>query len=284
MADSFPTIMSIQLRPHDMNRNMNLPLHSITKYSLLYRAKAGYITDTFITLLKATHISYRCNYNEQHSSINKQLNTYNYFLDPGKSSIWQITHLKDESTNEIIADNLTLLVGFDRKSKQASPLNDSLRSICKQSMNIYHKRHNREYLDNKKRLVSEHISLLNKLKTHNLKKTSYVFRMKYQLRWSDEDTNKHLNATYCVRIVEDCCFEWNKNLRNSNNVYIESITTLFWSEMSVHRNEFCYPTIWYNDKNEYFYGTVGVINKTQFVNKIGFVFKLKSKNNANSKL
>ena len=287
------TVIQIPVRPHDSNRNYTLMLNTITGFSSIYRLQAGYITNTSTAFLLAQHVSYRSSKQIklfrpffEPRTAKPPLLTLNYLMYPGRSSFWQIAHLIDRSlpNNPIIADNLILLVAVNKKPKKPCPVPDVVQKICTKSAKLYPKRHNQQYLATKKKLVSRHLNELNKLKKSKMTAMNdYIFRMKYQMRFSDEDPNKHLNSTHCVKIVEDACFEWNERLRD-NKMFIESITVMYWKEIPVDKNRFCYPTIWCKDDNGYYYGSILVLDSVGYVidhdsneydNKVGFVVKLK---------
>merc|ERR1712228_1105208 len=88
----------------------------------------------------------------------------------------------------------------------------------------------------------------------------------------DQNTNKHLNSSVSVKIIEDCFASWNIGLRNNTNSIV-SISVVYWKEISVGKYKCVYPTIWFKE-NGCFYGTINYAD-THF---IGFVVKLRNEN------
>eukprot|EP01084_Bolivina_argentea_P305973 528646_1 len=267
VAVQFPMQMSLRLRARDCNRNGQLPLSTLTKYSMTYRRHSGIFNANFVPFLKAQHISHKTNPIQFAKRIrNTTISTFNCYMDYGNSSFWQIAHFHDTSNNFQFADNIALIVGASPKTRKPITVTNACKLLCNKSKKIYEKMYNMLHFNQLKSKLSTDIGSLNtQFKSNSNLKNEYLFKTAYQLRWSDEDENHHLNSSVSITMIEDCFSSWNVQLRNNKNS-IRSITIIYWKEISVEKYKIVYPTIWNND-NGVFYGTIDVDNK----HFIGFI-------------
>eukprot|EP01084_Bolivina_argentea_P025211 46887_1 len=260
----FPTHITTDIRARDFDRNKQLPPHTIAELSMNYRMYSGIYGGDYRSFLMAQHISYRNhpNTHSMRSNPDKQIkiSSFNYFMEYGTTSFWQISHFRnsaDTATN-IFADNIILVVGIDLKTRRPTQVNDACVSICNASQQTYPKRHDMDYYQKLKSKLSGHIRTLGvSFKEGNTwNGNTYLFKTTCQLRWSDEDSNHHINSAMYMKIIEDCFSSWNEDIRNNKN-RITSLTIVYWKEIR-HRNcDKVHPTIWY-ECNGYLFGTIDV--------------------------
>ena len=159
----------------------------------------------------------------------------NYFINPGNTSYWHACHWYDNTTNTHTFDNVNLVVNMNPKTRKPMPTSDAF----KEQANINWDTHYSDYLKNRfnqlKSILLNDVKIINQTISKN---DNPLFTTKYQLRYSDNDFNQHVNHANYLKFVEDFIFEINTNFRQ-NKLAIYSMSLLYIKEMHVEQYKFC---------------------------------------------
>ena len=167
-----------------------------------------------------------------------------YHTEYGNTSYWCVSHLKDIITNKLFAHGISMSVMIDSRTRRPQKVVPAIRAICDNNwINEYPKEFKENVYPGLKRDCMDHITILNDLKKKESSDKKLIYSYPVQMRYRDEDQNKHLNThTYC-RYTYEGLMNYDKKLLN-NEAVIYWMTNLFWDEIRMQNYSHCYVNIW----------------------------------------
>ena len=110
-----------------------------------------------------------------------------------------------------------------------------------------------------KQQCSDHIATLNALREDTTKELLYSYPV--QMRYRDEDQNKHLNTHTYSRYCYEGLMMFDGRIRN-NEAAIYWMTNLFWKEIRMQHYSHCFVNLWHckveGSRDRVYIGTIDI--------------------------
>eukprot|EP01084_Bolivina_argentea_P118488 210220_1 len=182
-----------------------------------------------------------------------------YYTEYGKSSYWSVSHLADIITNKMFAHGIWMMVMINSKTRKSQTVIPAIKAMCDNNwINEYPKQFKNGKYPQLKRNCSNHINTLNKIRKNKNKKLIYSYPI--QMRYRDEDQNKHVNTHSYSRYTYECLMMYDKQVKG-NKAVIFWMTNLFWKEIRIQNFNHCYVNIWdisMNGNEKIYVGTIDI--------------------------
>jgi len=156
----------------------------------------------------------------------------NHVLLPGNTSFYHAAHWTAADGNEPFMDNVVLLVEGDPATRAPKRLSAAQKTQCIENMERYP---HPKRLNALRQQLSDHIEQIS-----TMKDSECLHSSSYQIRWSDEDINGHLNQSTYIKMAEDVLFQYVDSLR-SGKMVIFSMSSLYLKE--IKRDEHDHVTL-----------------------------------------
>eukprot|EP01083_Nonionella_stella_P044659 120212_1 len=168
--------------------------------------------------------------------------TLAYHTEYGKTSYWTVSHLKDIITDTFFAHGIGMHVMIDAHTRRPQPVIPGIKAICDNNwINEYPKEFKYGKYQELKSTCSSHIKILNEVRANESKELVHSYPV--QLRYHDEDSNKHLNNHAYARYVYDGLMMFDKEVR-ANKAVLFWMTNFYWKEFGIRDYTHCYVNIW----------------------------------------
>ena len=126
------------------------------------------------------------------------------------------------------------MVEVDPNTRKPMKLTQKMRNQCIENENKVYPIKMKQRFINLKHRLSNDIKLLKEYENYPLE----IFSYKYQLRWTDEDTNKHINQSTYTKMIQDTLFQYFNKLRDDKMV-IFSMSLVYMKEMKKSKSDYC---------------------------------------------
>ena len=146
----------------------------------------------------------------------------NHVLLPGNTSFYHIAHWTTTDENMPFMDNLVLLVEGDPATRSPKRLSVVQRNQCIENLKAYP--HGKR-LNVLKQQLSDHIQIIQQIS--RLTDSECLYSTLYQIRWSDEDINGHLNQSTYIKMAEDVLFQYVESLRTGQMIIFSMKYTIY---------------------------------------------------------
>eukprot|EP01084_Bolivina_argentea_P005698 10758_1 len=229
-------------------------------------------------------ISYR-KYQQQSGGFLGLCNV-SYPVEYGNKSYFASFHMRDMMHQQWLGDSLVMIVAFNHKTKKTYPVDDELKNIINNSWNNEYPNDFKSRYKPLKQTFSSNMKYLTKniLKTDDKNKI-LLYSYKMQIRYQDQDPLQHLNQATYFHFVEECIYKY----YNKTTVLFDSMTAIYWREISIKKYNYCFVNIWFKEKiinntinglNKWkYYGSIDVKNNDTFTHCCGFAITVYNEEN-----